>query len=63
MAKRKIKNQNYEDQIWKHNTINLNWRIKLKVTKTLTKWPRIKIRNPKNEDHIREYNIWWIVIE
>jgi hypothetical protein len=46
-----------ENQIEKHNTINLNWMIKLKTTKIFTKQPRIKIRNPNNKDHIQEYNI------
>jgi hypothetical protein len=31
--------------------------IKLKITKTLTIEPRKKIKNPKNKDHIEEYNI------
>jgi len=33
----KIRNQNIEDQIENHNTINVNWMIKLKTTKTFTK--------------------------
>ena len=31
-----------------------NW----KPLKLLQKKPRKKTRNPKNKDHIREYNIW-----
>jgi hypothetical protein len=52
-SRKKIK----KNQIKKHNTINLNWMIKLKTTKFFTKWPRIKIRNPNNKDYIQEYNI------
>jgi hypothetical protein len=47
---KKIKNQNNEDWIEKHNTINLNWKIKLKINKISTKWSRPKIRNQKNND-------------
>jgi hypothetical protein len=54
----KIRNQNIEDQIENHNTINVNWMIKLKTTKTFTKGSKKKKWNSKNEDHIREYNIW-----
>jgi hypothetical protein len=54
----KIRNQNIEDQIENHNTINVNWMIKLKTTKTFTKGYKKKKWNSKNEDHIREYNIW-----
>jgi hypothetical protein len=32
--------------------------IKLKTTKTFTKGSKKKKWNSKNEDHIREYNIW-----
>jgi hypothetical protein len=38
----KIRNQNNEDQIGKHNIINLNWMMKLKTNKTFTKWSRKK---------------------
>ena len=54
----KIKNQNIEDQIRKYNTINLDWRIKLKTNKNLTKGSRKKIRNQKTKDQIEKYNIW-----
>jgi len=38
--KTKIKNQNNEDWIGKHNIINLNWiRMKLRTNKTSTKEP------------------------
>jgi DNA-binding transcriptional regulator PaaX len=47
---KKIKNQNNKDQIGKHNTINLNWRMKLKTNKTYTKETRKKNKNQKNED-------------
>jgi hypothetical protein len=55
---RQIINQTNKDQIEKYNTINLNWRMKLKNNKTFTKRTRQKIRNSKNEDQIEEYNIW-----
>jgi hypothetical protein len=41
--KKKIRNQNNEDQVEKHNTINLNWEIKLKTNKTFTKESRKKL--------------------
>jgi len=54
---KKIINQNNEDQIGKHNTINFDWRMKLKMNTTLTKCLRKKIRNKKNEDQIeKKYN-------
>ena len=36
-TKKRITNQNNEDQIEKYNTINLNWRMKLKINKILQK--------------------------
>ena len=57
------KNQNNKDQIEKRNTINMNWRMKLITTATFTKESRKKIKNSKNKDHIREYDIWQIEIE
>jgi len=57
--RKKIKNQNKKNQIEKHNTINLNWRMKLKITKFFTKKPEKEIRNPNNKDYIEEYNIWF----
>jgi hypothetical protein len=57
-SRKKIRNQNNNDQIKKHNTINLNWMIKLKTNRTFIKKPRKKIKNQKNEDQIGEYNIW-----
>jgi len=42
-TKKKIKNQNNKDRIGKHNTIHLNWRMKLKTNKTYTKETRKKI--------------------
>jgi len=33
--RKKIKNQNNEDQTGKYNNINLDWRIKLKTNKIL----------------------------
>ena len=55
---KKIRNQNNEDQIRKHNTVNLNWRITLKTNKLLQKSQWKKIKNLKNEDQIEKYNIW-----
>jgi hypothetical protein len=55
--RKKIKNQNNDNQIKKYNTINLNCVMKLKNTKIFTKRLSIKIRILKNEDHIRKYNI------
>ena len=40
------RNQNNEDQIEKYNTINLDWKIRLKLIKLLQKI-EIKIRNQK----------------
>jgi hypothetical protein len=57
-SRKKIRNQNNNDQIKKHNTINLNWMIKLKTNRTFIKKPRKKIKNQKNADQIGEYNIW-----
>jgi hypothetical protein len=56
-SRKKIRNQNNEDQIEKYNTINWNCRMKLKINKTLTKGLRNKIRNPKNEDQIGVYKV------
>jgi len=63
LQQNKKKNQNNKDQIEKHNTINMNWRMKLITTATFTKESRKKIKNSKNKDHIREYDIWQIEIE
>jgi predicted lysophospholipase L1 biosynthesis ABC-type transport system permease subunit len=52
-TKKKIRNQNNEDQIEKHNTINLNWMMKLKTNKKLTKGQWWKIKNSKSKDQIR----------
>jgi len=57
-TKKKIRNQNNENQNGKHNIINLNWMMKLKTNKNFIKGPRQKIRNPNNKDQIGEYNIW-----
>jgi len=38
--KKKIRNQNNKDKIEKHNTINLNWKMKLKTNKIYTKSSR-----------------------
>jgi hypothetical protein len=40
--RKKIKIQNNKNQIGKHNTIKLNWMMKLKTTKIFTKWSRKK---------------------
>jgi hypothetical protein len=37
-SQEKNRNQNNEDQIGKHNTINLDWRMRMKTNKTFTKW-------------------------
>ena len=45
-TKKKIKNENNEDQIGKHNTINLDWRRKLKIKKirpTCKKYIYVKV--------------------
>jgi hypothetical protein len=47
MPRKKIRNQNNEDQIEKLNTINLHLMIKLKTNKTFTKRPRKKIKKIK----------------
>ena len=43
MLRKKIRNQNNEDQIEKLNIINLHLMVKLKTNKTFTKRPRKKI--------------------
>jgi hypothetical protein len=55
--KKKIKNQNNDDQIEKYNTINLDWMIKLKINKSFTEGPKSKIKKQKNKDQIEKYNI------
>jgi len=42
---KKIRNQNNEDQIRKHNIVNLNWKITLKTNKFLQKsqWKKLEI--------------------
>jgi hypothetical protein len=57
IAKKKIRNQNNEGYVGKHNTINLNLKVKLKTIETFAKKPRKKNRNPKNKDEIEECNI------
>ena len=47
MLRKKIRNQNNEDQIEKLNIINLHLMIKLKTNKTFTKRPRKKIKKIK----------------
>jgi len=47
MPRKKIKNQNNEDQIEKLNTINLHLMMKLKTNKTFTKRPMKKIKKSK----------------
>ena len=51
--RKKIKNQNNEDQTGKYNNINLDWRIKLKTNKIL----QIEKKNQKNIDQVEKYNI------
>ena len=43
-AKKKIRNQNNEDQIEKYNIVNLNWKMKLKTNKIFSKGQRKKIK-------------------
>jgi len=43
-AKKKIRNQNNEDQIEKYNIVNLNWKMKLKTNKMFSKGQRKKIK-------------------
>ena len=43
-AKKKIRNQNNEDQIEKYNIVNLNWKMKLKTNKMFSKRQRKKIK-------------------
>ena len=57
-ATKKTRNKKNKNQIEKHNTINLDWMMKLKTNKTFTKKSKKKIRNKKNKDQIRKYNIW-----
>jgi hypothetical protein len=42
----------------KKYNINFDWKIKLNTNKTLTKEPRKKIRNKKNQDRIGKNNVW-----
>jgi len=56
-AKKKIRNQNNEDQIEKYNIVNLNWKMKLKTNKMFSKGQRKKNQNQNNKDQIGEYNI------
>jgi len=60
--KKKIRNQNNEDQIEKYNTINLDWMKKLIINKYFTQGPKSKIKKHKNKDQIEKYNIWLIGI-
>ena len=56
-TRKKIRNQNNDDQIEKYNTINLDWMIKLKINKSFTEGPKSKIKKQKNKDQIKKYNI------
>jgi len=49
-AKKKIRNQNNEDQIEKHNIVNLNSKMKLKTNKMFSKGQRKKNRNQNNKN-------------
>jgi hypothetical protein len=53
----KKRNQNNKDQIERYNTINLDWKIKLKTTKLLLRVKEKKTRNQKIRDQIGKYNI------
>jgi len=48
--RKKIRNQNNNDQIGKHNIINLDLRMKFKTNKSFTKESRKKIKNKRNKD-------------
>ena len=50
-TRKKIRNQNNDDQIEKYNTVNLNWLMRLKANKTLIKRTK-KNQNQKNENQI-----------
>jgi len=56
-ANKKTRNKKKWEPKWKHNTINLDWRIKLQTNKTFTKRAMKKYRNQKNKKQIRKYNI------
>ena len=43
-AKKKNKNQNNKDEIGKHDTMNLDWKMKLKTNKIFTKRQRKKLK-------------------
>ena len=43
-AKKKNQNQNNKDEIGKHNTMNLDWKMKLKTNKIFTKRQRKKLK-------------------
>jgi len=55
--RKKIRNQNNEDQVKKLNIINLDWMMKFKTNNFFTRGPKIKIRNQKNKNQIEKYNI------
>jgi hypothetical protein len=48
-VKKTIRNKKNKDQIEKYNTINLNWRLKLKTNKTFRKGPRKKLKSKEWE--------------
>jgi hypothetical protein len=50
--RKKIRNQNNNDKIGKHNIINLDLKMKFKTNKTFTKESRKKNKNKKNNDQI-----------
>jgi hypothetical protein len=43
-SRKQLEIKKNKDQIEKYNTINLNWRLKLKTNKTFRKGPRKKIK-------------------
>jgi hypothetical protein len=57
-TRKRNSNQNNENQIEKYNTINSDWKMKLKINETFTKQQRKKIENQKNKNQIEKYNIW-----
>jgi len=41
----------------KKDNIDFDWMMKLKTNKTLTKTPKVKMRNQKNKEHIGKKNM------
>jgi hypothetical protein len=52
--KKKIRKQNNKDHIRKHNTISLNWMIKLKSNKFFTKKSRKKLKIKRMKTKLKD---------